>query len=165
MKRLLPLTLLLFAFAACEAPTSPTTIQSDDDPAITVGPIIISIGGDDNSTKDPSDPGPDPGVPGNGAPIVINPGPQTSRVGDSINLLITATDPDGDPIQTFSWVANTAPRNLTLQQISDDTALVSGVISESSAADSPFSTTVIANDGQASGSVTFTWTVLPALVS
>lgn len=91
----------------------------------------------------------------NRAPVVSNPGAQSSARGSAVTLDITASDPDGQPV-TFS--ASGLPLGLSISQ---STGRISGTISMSAAAS--YSTTVIASDGQLQGSTTFTWTTTAPL--
>ncbi len=161
MKKLLLLLPLLIFAVACEGnPASPSDSDDDQDQNQTV---IINIGGDHNheggkGDEDDSDDVPDV----NQAPFILPVASQENIVGECVNVTVNASDPDGDDL-TFSWVANTAPRNLTLQKVGPTTALISGCISSSSATDSPFSTTVIVTDPEGlQGSATFGWVVLEA---
>lgn len=162
MKRLWTVLLLLVFVAACnEYPTQPTNTDTDDDQAQSTV-VIINIGGDDNSGgKDDGNGGdPDPD-PVNTAPFLINPGTQVNSVGDNVNLPITASDAEGDDLD-FTWVVNTAPRNLGLTKTGPNSAVITGTISSSSADDSPFQTTIIVRDpGGLSSSTTFSWIVNP----
>lgn len=90
----------------------------------------------------------------NQAPILTSPGDQKDTAGDSVVLTLSAIDPNGDAL---TWLAGGLPRSLTI----DDTGIISGTISSSSAADSPFLTTVAVSDGKLSDSITFTWIVDP----
>jgi len=157
MKRFLLLFLPLF-LVGCENPVEPSSIGDDDREQIVN--VIINIGGDDDHSGDKGGDDPDDdGGDVNQAPFILPVGSQESTVGECVNVTVNASDPDGDDL-TFSWVANTAPRNLTLQKVGPTTALISGCISSSSATDSPFSTTVIATDpGGLQGSATFGWIV------
>ena len=87
----------------------------------------------------------------NQPPVVTNPGDQTNIEGDAANLQIQATDPDGNPL-TYS--ATGLPQGLS---INPNTGLVTGTIG--GPANSPYSVQVTADDGQAQGSASFTWTV------
>ena len=157
-KLLLLLPLLIFAVACEGTPTGPSDTDDDQEQNQLV---IINIGGDHehNGGKDDGDDGGgDPDA--NSAPFILPVASQEHMVGECVNVTVNASDPDGDDL-TFTWVANTAPRNLTLQKVGPSTALISGCISSSSASDSPFSTTVIVTDPEGlQGSATFGWVVL-----
>jgi hypothetical protein len=157
MKKLFTLLALLVFVAACnEYPTQPTNTDTDDDQNQSTTVIInIPVGGGDDDDKDD-----DGGPPaGNTAPFVINPGTQTNSVGDNVNLPITASDAEGDDLD-FTWVVNTAPRNLGLTKTGPNSAIISGTISSSSSEDSPFNTTIIVRDPDGlSSSTTFLWIV------
>ncbi|HEU01326.1 hypothetical protein LCGC14_0519100 [marine sediment metagenome] len=90
----------------------------------------------------------------NQAPRLTAPGDQQNTAGDAVVLSLTVIDPDGDRV---TWLAGGLPRTLTI----DDTGIISGMISPSSAADSPFASIVAVSDGQLSDSITFTWVVDP----
>lgn len=83
---------------------------------------------------------------------VTNPGAQTSKVDDVINLAISATDPDGDPI-TYS--ASGLPAGLG---INASTGIISGIPSAVGA----YNVSVQVSDGYDNSSVSFTWTIDPA---
>src|SRR5207247_5565805 len=72
---------------------------------------------------------------------------------------IQATDPNGDAL-TFS--ATGMPTGLTIDEAS---GLISGVVSSSAAASSPYSVTVTASDGTNTGSASFTWNVTNQIVT
>lgn len=92
---------------------------------------------------------------GNGAPVVTNPGTQTTMEGTSVSLAIAASDPDGDAL-TFS--AAGLPAGLA---IDSTTGLISGTIAIGAAATN--SVVVTASDGVLSGTAGFTWTVTRAV--
>ena len=89
--------------------------------------------------------------PYSGAPIVDNPGDQLGFKGDAVNLTVTATDPENDPL---SFSATGLPDGLSI----NGDGLISGTIGESSASDN--SVEVTATDGISNTSVSFNWTVL-----
>jgi|GEM_PF-749331 len=84
---------------------------------------------------------------------IVSPGDQTNVNGDAVSLQILANDPDGD---TLSYSATGLPPNLS---ISSSTGLISGTLTNSADAGSPYSTTVTASDGTNTTSQTFNWTV------
>ena len=90
-------------------------------------------------------------TPVNDAPTVTNPGPRTGSVADAVDLQITATDIDGDPL-TFS--ATGLPAGLTISS--------SGRITGTLTAAGTYPVTVTASDGTLSGTATFGWTVSTA---
>lgn len=156
MKRFLLLLLLVFV-VGCESPVEPSSVG---DSPITIT-NIITIDGDDGCQidcgKGDGDDGLDPDPP-NSAPFITPVPSQTNEVGDTVSLTITATDADGDNL-TWSWEANSAPRNLTLQSTGPASAFISGTISSSSANDSPFTVRLFASDGKAESSSVFLWTI------
>jgi len=97
----------------------------------------------------------------NSAPLVTNPGTQTTSVGQSVTLQIGASDPDGTPL-TFS--ASGLPSGLMLTS-------TTGAITGAPTTAGTYTVTVTASDGVLRTSVTFTWTVsgqgatAPTLVS
>lgn len=86
---------------------------------------------------------------GNQAPFIENPGSQTGRVGDTVNLLIVGSDPDGD---SFTFSAANLPEGLTLNSA---TGLISGVLAQASTS----AVAITVNDGQSAGGGGFNWTV------
>jgi hypothetical protein len=95
-----------------------------------------------------------PSGPVNQSPSVTNPGNQQSIEGNQVNLQISATDPEVDPM-TYS--ATGLPPGLSIAQ---GTGLITGTVSATASASSPYSVTVTANDGHSNGSASFSWTVL-----
>jgi len=87
----------------------------------------------------------------NRAPVVTNPGSQTSDEGEKVTLNITANDPDGDAL-TFS--ASRLPRGLS---INAGTGRITGTPTFDSAG--VYNVTVTVSDGTASNSASFRWTV------
>ena len=84
----------------------------------------------------------------NGAPIVTNPGGQSSTVGLPVNLQIVASDPDGN-VLTFS--ATGLPAGLTI-------STTGGLITGSPTAAVTTTVTVTVNDGHGGiGATTFSW--------
>src|SRR6185437_14871345 len=86
-------------------------------------------------------------------PVVTNPGAQINTQGDVLALQVQATDPAGNGV---SYSATGLPQGLT---IDSGSGLISGVLSNMSAAGSPYTVTVTAADGGNIGSTTFTWSV------
>ncbi|TDU34167.1 PKD domain-containing protein, partial [Gelidibacter sediminis] len=98
----------------------------------------------------------------NGAPVVTNPGAQTSIEGEAITLQISATDPESDAL---SYSAMGLPNGLTIDA---STGLISGTVATGSATNSPYTVEVtVTDDGTPSEStkVTFTWTITAAAVN
>jgi hypothetical protein len=88
----------------------------------------------------------------NNVVTVSNPGDQTSSVGSSPSLTMSATDSDSN-ITHFIWSESGQPTGLS---INPDT----GVIHGTPTVPGTFTVTVTANDGTgAHGSTTFTWTI------
>lgn len=90
--------------------------------------------------------------PSNDAPIVTNPGDQTSTEGQSISLQINATDPNSDAL-TYS--ASGLPAGLSISS----GGLISGTIASGAAQASPYSASVIVSDNENQTDVSFAWTV------
>ncbi len=90
--------------------------------------------------------------PPNQPPVITNPGNQTHMVSDSINLVISATDADGDPL-TYS--ASGLPSGVN---INSSTGTITGVLTSFGT----FNTTVDVFDGNGGqDNTTFTWTISP----
>lgn len=89
----------------------------------------------------------------NAAPVVTDPGDQSSSEGDAVNLQIVASDTDGDPLQ---YSASQLPPGLIIGQAN---GLITGTIEVGAAAGSPYSVLVTASDGAAIGSASFVWTI------
>lgn len=91
----------------------------------------------------------------NEPPTVQHPGNQTHAVGDSVNLPITASDPDYE--DTLAYSASGLPPYLT---IDTTTGLISGTLASNALGGSPYTVTVTATDSKSlSGDATFNWTV------
>jgi hypothetical protein len=89
-------------------------------------------------------------TPTNDPPLVTNPGDQTYRVGESVNLPLIATDPENDPL---IYAASGLPDGLA---INTTTGVIAGTLTTVGS----FSVTVTVSDGVNNPSVTFSWTVL-----
>ena len=89
----------------------------------------------------------------NDAPQINNPGNQTSDEGDTVSLIITATDGDNDPL-TFSEVSSSLPPGLA---INATTGEITGTLDFDSA--DTYTVEISVTDGNASDSAVFTWTV------
>jgi len=90
-------------------------------------------------------------LPADTPPVLVNPGPQTSTVGDFVNLQLTVS-----PGSTLSGTS--CPRDLSI----DNKGLISGPVSSSSALDpQPFTCIVTALLNGMSTTVAFAWTILP----
>jgi len=89
-------------------------------------------------------------VPANGPPTVTNPGPQNNVVGVAVDLAITASDPNGDPL-TYSAIG--LPNGLG---INANTGHITGTPNTVNV----YAVTVTAtDDGLLSGSTNFNWTI------
>ena len=85
------------------------------------------------------------------APVVTNPGSQTSAEGTAVSLQVSASDPDADPL---AFSASGLPADLT---IGPATGLITGALSFASAG--TYAVTVTASDGTFETIQSFTWTV------
>ena len=92
-------------------------------------------------------------APPNEPPVVTNPGPQSNGEGESITLLVIATDPENDPI---SYTAAGLPPGLTIDAA---TGAITGTITSGSHSGSPYTVTVNASDALGTGGATFQWAV------
>ena len=86
----------------------------------------------------------------NRAPVVINPGPQTSLRGRVASLAMQGSDPDG---QALTWSASGLPSGLSIAQAS---GVISGTIATNALTTS--NVQVGASDGIVSTATAFTWT-------
>lgn len=86
----------------------------------------------------------------NEAPVVDNPGTRNTRRNASVSLLLSASDPNGDPV---TWSATGLPAGLTL-----NSAL--GRITGAPTTAATYTVTVRASDGALTGSAVFTWRVI-----
>ena len=82
-------------------------------------------------------------------PTLINPGAQTTDVGTSVNLALSATDPNGD---TLTYIATGLPAGLALNA-------TTGVIGGALTSAGNFNVVVTASDGVNVASASFVWTV------
>lgn len=89
----------------------------------------------------------------NQPPQMTNPGSQNNTEGDTVSLPIVASDPDGD---TLSYSATNLPPGLS---INADTGLISGILTDEAADNSPYAVTVTLSDGIASVDIGFEWAV------
>jgi hypothetical protein len=87
------------------------------------------------------------------APFIVQMPDQLGTNSGAVSLQVGASDPDG---LTLSYGASGLPGGLT---IDTSTGLISGTLSSSASASSPYSVTVTASNGTLSSSDTFTWTV------
>ncbi len=122
----------VLALMGCETPVEPSNVDTDDDQDQTVT-VIVNVGGDHTHSG---------GDDENSPPVIRNPGTQFYAVGDIIVLPINVTDADNDDVECS---LDGAPRNLA---IDESTQLITGTITSSSAAESPFVATVSCTDGK-----------------
>jgi YVTN family beta-propeller protein len=87
-------------------------------------------------------------------PSVNSPGNQSSTVGAAVNVSLTATDPNSDPL-TYS--ASSLPPGLSINS-------TTGVISGTPTAAGTYSVTVAVTDGYNSSNTTFGWSVAGSAV-
>jgi hypothetical protein len=91
--------------------------------------------------------------------LLTNPGSQISAQGTAASLQIQASDPDNDRL-TFG--ASGLPAGLS---VNTSTGLISGTISSSAGAGSPYTANVTAADATHTATQTFTWSVTNASVT
>ena len=91
----------------------------------------------------------------NQPPIITHPGNQASHEGTTIDITIVASDPD-IPSQPIALAASGLPPGLAFDP---STGSITGTIADGSAADSPYTVSVTANDGSSEAGVTFRWSV------
>jgi hypothetical protein len=91
--------------------------------------------------------------PVNDLPEVTNPGAKTNNEGASPSMQILATDADADDL---AYSATSLPGGLNINAA---TGLISGIITQTAAEDSPYNVTVNVFDGTATVNVPFIWTV------
>jgi hypothetical protein len=89
----------------------------------------------------------------NDAPTVTTPDDQSDTENDGINLQVSGNDVDGD---TLVWTATALPPGLSIHR---DTGVISGTLSYTAAANSPYAARATVSDGNASATVQFRWTV------
>lgn len=122
----------VLALVGCETPLEPSNVDTDDDQIQTVNVFnFIDISGDHTHGD---------GGDANSPPVIRNPGTQFYEVGDDVILPIIVTDADDNDVQC---ALDGAPRNLVIDEA---THLITGTISPSSAAESPFVATVRCTD-------------------
>jgi large repetitive protein len=86
----------------------------------------------------------------NRAPTITNPGAQNGSTGTAVNLAISASDPDGNPL-TYS--ATGLPAGLS---IGNTTGRITGTPTTKAL----YNVTVTVSDGQANASASFTWDIV-----
>ncbi len=135
MRKFWPLLTLVFVVAACETPLEPSNVDTDDDQIQTVNIFtFIDVGGDHNHGGDSGD--------ANSPPVIRNPGTQFYEVGEDVILPVSVSDADGDDV---ACSLDGAPRNLV---IDENTHLITGNVSPSSAKESPWVATVSCTDSK-----------------
>ena len=85
----------------------------------------------------------------NGTPVLLNPGTQSSVVGNSVSLQLVGSDPAGQPV---TYGVTTLPPGLT---ITPSTGRISGTPTTAGS----YLVTAVVSDGILSDSETFTWNV------
>jgi len=85
----------------------------------------------------------------NGAPILLNPGNQSSVAGNPVSLQLSGSDPTGQPV---SYGVTALPPGLAL-------TTATGQISGTPTTPGSYLVTAVVSDGVLSDSETFTWTV------
>lgn len=91
----------------------------------------------------------------NGAPVLLNPGNQSSVVGTSLSLQLSGSDPAGQPV---SYGVTALPPGLALTSST-------GRISGTPTTPGSYLVTAVVSDGVLSDSETFTWTVAAPTVA
>ena len=91
----------------------------------------------------------------NSAPILVNPGNQSSTVGTPASLQLSGSDPAGQPV-TYGVTA--LPPGLAI-------ASTTGFISGTPTTSGSYLVTAVVSDGVLSDSKSFTWTVSPPVVT
>ena len=86
----------------------------------------------------------------NNPPIITNPGNQTNNENESVNLPISASDPDG---QSLTYSATGLPPYLSISS----SGLISGTLASTAAG--TYYVTVSVSDGALNASASFTWIV------
>ncbi len=86
---------------------------------------------------------------------MANPGTQTNVTGDSVNVQVAASDPDG--IDTLTYSATNLPDGLDIDPFS---GIISGVVADDAVSATPYPVTVTADDGNGqTSSQTFNWLI------
>ena len=95
---------------------------------------------------------------GKAAPVVTDPGSQVGVAGDTVSLMIVATDSD-DPANVLAWSASDLPAGLS---IDSDTGEISGTLAVPGPIARIYSVSITVDDGTGETStVVFSWTVGP----
>lgn len=87
------------------------------------------------------------------APVLTNPGSQTSVRGEAASLQLAATDADSD---SLIYDAEGLPSGLTIDSFTGE---ISGTIDPTAASTTPYVITITADDGTLTASQSFNWTV------
>ncbi len=90
-----------------------------------------------------------PAPPPNNPPVLGNPGNQNGTVGVAVNLALTASDPDGNPL---TLTATNLPNGLNINS-------AARTITGTPSAVGTYGVTLTANDGTVNVSQNFTWTI------
>lgn len=91
----------------------------------------------------------------NGAPVLVNPGNQSSIAGNPVSLQLSGSDPAGQPV---SYGVTALPPGLALTP-------ATGRISGTPTTPGSYLVTAVVSDGVLSDSETFTWTVAAPMVA
>ncbi len=92
---------------------------------------------------------------------MANPGTQTNVAGDSVNVQVNASDPDG--MDTLTYSATNLPDGLDIDPYS---GIISGVVADDAVSTTPYPVTVTADDGNGqTASQTFNWLVNAAPIA
>ena len=91
----------------------------------------------------------------NGAPVLVNPGNQSSTAGNPVSLQLSGSDPAGQPV---SYGVTALPPGLALTP-------ATGRISGTPTTPGSYLVTAVVSDGVLSDSETFTWTVAAPTVA
>jgi mono/diheme cytochrome c family protein len=93
--------------------------------------------------------GQESGAPVYTAPTIANPGNQSGRVGVAVNLAISASDADGDPL---TYGASGLPAGLAID-------LATGLITGTPTTIASYDTTATVSDGVTTASANFSWSI------
>ncbi len=94
----------------------------------------------------------------NSAPVVVGPGGRSNAEGDTVSLLVAASDADVPP-NTLAWSVSGLPSGMSINPVTGE---ITGTVGFTAAAGSPYSVTVtVTDDGTPTlaGQATFTWTI------
>jgi hypothetical protein len=90
------------------------------------------------------------------SPTLINPGDQSSSTGQTVDIQLTATDPDANPL---TYTATGLPPGLSVDPIKGD---IVGHADYGDESNLPYHVTITASNGNLSDNQSFLWTVTPA---